>query len=439
MNRTADRRVLMVAGVALALRLIMVAVFPGPDYYSGISVSYLDVVHNVLNGKGFSVYVDLAPIAVGTPQWAYVPFIDRPLGYVLLMLIPSVLSASPVLVQILHAILGALSAVLLYRIGSRLASEATAFRAGLVYAAWPLSARFEITLLPDAVMSFFLLLTVWLALKALDPQRPARWALASGLAFGAGLMMRPDILFLPLFLLAGLALQSWDRRALLNATASFVVGAAVVVGIQTGRNYRVTDGAVLLLGLGNGISMWEGISQFGDTLGTVYGDVRMTEREGYRSWAYPNGIERDRTRFREALRIIREHPGWYATLMARRVPVLLTPDWILTRRYALSLKDYLDETPGGTVVSFLREHPFAAGIRGLLILLQYGSLIVAVMVLLRRRSDRWVWIPGLIIFYYVAVHIPTNAEPRYFYPVIPMVVLLAVQAFDDLRTRRQKV
>ncbi len=439
MNRTADKRVLLIAGVALALRLIMVAVFPGPDYYSGITGGYLDVVHNVLDGKGFTVFVDLAPIASGTPQWAYVPFIDRPLGYVLLMLIPSVVSASPVLVQILQALLGALSAVLLFRIGSMLVSETTAFRAALVYAVWPLSARFEITLLPDAVMPFFLLLIVWLTMKAWRSDRSVRWALAAGLAFGTGLMMRPDILFLPIFLLAGLALQRLDRAVLLKATASFIVGAAIVLGLQTGRNYRVTDGAILPLGLGNGISMWEGISQFGDTLGTVYGDVRMTEREGYRSWAYPNGIARDRKRFTEALQIIRAHPAWYATVMARRIPVLVTPDWIMTRRYALSLKDYLDETPGGTVISFVREHPIAAGIRGLLILLQYGSLILTVMVLLRRRWDRWVWIPGLIIFYYVAVHIPTNAEPRYFYPVIPLVLLLAVQAIDDLRTRRQKV
>ena len=427
-------KLLILAGTAFLARLIFVLIFPGGSYFDGISNSYTHVAENILQGRGMVTLVDTAPLSSPEPNWNYVPFIDRPIGYLLLLLVPYALFAHPVSIQVLHAMLSALTAISLYRVGQRIVSENASWRAALVYALWPLSARFEIAALPDAVMPFFLVLTLWLLLRGLT-ERSLKWYLLTGISSGIGMTMRPDILFLPLFLIVGMFLlkSAQGRR---NGAALVLVGVGIVVGAHTIRNYGATEGRILPLGLGNGISMWEGISQFGDTLGTLYGDDRLAKLEGYRAWAYPDGIERDRKRFQDAIGIISSHPLWYAEMMLKRIPVLLTPDWIMTRKFAPSLKEYLAESAGNNAAHYFAHYPVAALIRIALVFLQYVTLALALFALLRDRGRRLLWFPALLIFYYIVIHIPTNTEARYFYPAIPLVLLLASHGWELIARRR---
>ncbi len=413
--------------------MVALMVFPGPNYFEGISRSYLEVAENILDGKGIVTLVDVAPVSQPS-AWRYEPFIDRPLGYVFLILIPLALGGGPAAIQVLHVALSAATAVMTVHVGRKLGSETSAWVAGFLYALWPLSARFEIAVLPDAVMPFFLVGSVTLFLAA--SQKPSMTLLfATGLLAGVACTMRPDVVFLPAVFLIAIALQRSPRRLL--AGAVLVLGTVTVLAAHTIRNYKATQGSVVPLGLGNGISMWEGISQFGDTLGTVYGDERMATLEGYRSWAYPDGVERDRKRFREAVDIIAEHPWWYTTVMLRRIPVLLTPDWIMTRAFAPSYKEYRDQSDEHSVLSYVVDYPLASAIRALLMVLQYVSLALAALALAVRRAEPLLWLPGMVILYYILIHIPTNAEARYFYPVIPLVLLLAAQGWELLRARLQ--
>lgn len=434
MNKLLQNKILVIAYVAFFVRLLFVLIFPGPNYFEGISHSYIEVAENILQGKGVVTYVDVAPLSSASPHWTHEPFFDRPLGYVFLILLPYAIVSTPVGIQLLHAILSALSAVLLYQIGQKLFSERTAWWGALLYAAWPLSARFEIALLPDAVMPFFLLLTLWCLLKAVTSARAVYWYFLSGVACGIGMTMRPDILLLPLFLLIAFPfLKSFPKR--FNGAIAMLLGIALIIGAHTARNYAVTGGKIVPLGLGNGISMWEGISQFGDTLGTVYGDEKMAKIEGYRSWAYPDGIERDRKRFKEAVEIILNHPGWYAGVMVKRVPMLLTPDWIMTRKFSPSLKEFLDTSSENTLGGYVSSYPLAAVTRLALVVLQYITLILAFVAVVKDFKNRLLYLPALVIFYYISIHVPTNTEARYFYPVIPFVILLAVHGRNILRTK----
>lgn len=433
MKKLLQNRLAVIAVTAFAVRLLFIAVFPGSNYFEGVSNSYLHVAQNVLEGKGLVTFVDIAPLSSPTPQWSYEPFIDRPLGYLFLILIPFVISSSPIGIQLLHAFLSALSSLLLYRIAQRSFSDRTATRAAIAYSLWPLSVRFEIALLPDSVMSFFLLLTVWFLLRA-SSKRHFVWYSFSGIACGLGMTMRPDILLLPLFLLAVFPfVKSFPRRTI--GAVGFVVPIILILVAHTLRNYTVTDGTIAPLGLGNGISMWEGISQFGDTLGTVFGDERVAELEGYRSWGYPDGVERDRRRFREAVQIVLDHPVWYAGMIAKRIPVLLTPDWIMTRKFAPSLKEFVDSASERTAWDYMKTYPFPSLVRALLILLQYVSLALAGYGFIKDSQNRLLYFPALIIFYYIVIHIPTNTEARYFYPAIPFVLLLASRGLELIRNK----
>ncbi len=425
------RHIIVLFLVALAFRLAFVAGFAGPNYYEGITASYVEALENVLDGKGMTVYVDVAPLP--ERDFRYEPFIDRPIGYVLLTLPAYAVWRSPVSIQVLHAVLGALACLLMVAVGRRIVSERAAVAGAWLLALWPLSARFEIAILPDSVMPFFLLLSAWLLLTARERGWAWHWSALTGLVIAASMTMRPDVLFLPAFLLGSvwLADRTWPSIGGLAAAAAAVV---LVLGLHTWRNYEVTGGRIQPLGLGNGISMWEGISQFGDTLGTLYGDARLADKEGYPTWAYPNGIDRDRARMSEAVGIILDHPGFYALHMLKRVPVLLTPDWIMSNRYAPSLMAHLRERQGNSIFTYLSAHPLAAATRAFVIVLQWASLVLAAIAFFRVRPRRLLWIPFAVIAYYILVHVPTNTEARYLYPAIPFVLLLASEALEILRS-----
>lgn len=438
MKKELQHNILVLAVAAFAFRLIFILMFPGPNYFEGISASYLEVAENVLQGRGIVTYADIAPLSSPTSHWSYETFIDRPLGYLFLVLVPYAIVSSPFVIQLLHALLASLTVTALYRVGWLIVSEQAAWRAALLYSVWPLSARFEIAILPDAVMPFFLVLTLWLLIRGVnEPERP-KWYLLSGIACGIGMTIRPDVLLLPIFFVAALLALRVAQKPL-RASFLLLLGAVVILGAHTIRNYSATDGRIVPLGLGNGISMWEGISQFGDTLGTVYGDERTAALEGYRAWAYPDGIERDGRRFSEALEIIRQHPGWYAGVMAKRIPVLLTPDWIMTRKFAPSLKEFLDSSGEHSIAQYAATYPLSFIIRLLLVLLQYGALVLAVIAVAKDARNKLLWFPVLLIFYYIVIHIPTNTEARYFYPAIPLLLLLASHGWEKLRAKRRMV
>lgn len=432
LSRPLLRRWILLLSCAVGIRVTALLVFPGPNYFEGISHSYLGVAANVLQGRGIVTSVDVAPLSQPSSVQDE-PFIDRPLGYVLLILPPLAIIGHPIAVQLLHILFSAFTAILMVHLGKKFGTERSAWLGAFAYALWPLSARFEIAILPDAVMPLFLVGSMALFLKSTG-RRGMAFSVATGLLIGIAVTMRPDVVFLPVIYVVYLFL-SQSLRESLAAGGMLILGTVGILAVHTARNYEVTEGDIMPLGLGNGISMWEGISQFGDTLGTVYGDQKMTRLEGYRSWAYPDGVERDRRRFQEAIRIIADHPVWYSTVMLRRIPVLLTPDWIMTRAFAPSFMEFIDSSPGRTLSSYISEYPGPLTIRLILVFLQYGSLFLAAFVLVVKRTELLLWLPATIILYYIGIHIPTNTEARYFYPVIPVVLLLAAQGWEILGTR----
>ncbi len=424
----ANRTIILVGILAFCTRMFFALSYQGPVYYKGIAGGYLQLADNVLDGRGLVVQVDVAPVGAGQSNLQYVESIDRPLGYLFLVLLPYwVFSALGI--QLFQAVLSAISAVLLYRIALRIFSEKVAVWAGLIYALWPLSGRFEIAILPDAVMPFFLILGTWLLLIATASRKPAPLFLLSGVIYGLGMMMRPDISLLPFFIIAlyfvakELRVQSWLSFLLL-------AGVLIAVAPQTVRNYRITGGKLVPLGLGNGISLWEGISPFGDTLGTVYGDEKMVEREGFRSWAYPDGVERDQRRFREAVGIILDHPWWYAKMMGRRIPVVLIPDGIIAGKFMPPPKEFFRSNPEAGFARYFSAYPLGTLVQLTLIAAQLGLLFFATLATIRSWRKTHLWIPAVIVLYYILVHLATNAEPRYFYPAIPFVILLGAEGLQ---------
>lgn len=429
-------KILLIVLATLCTRTFFVVAYPGPVYYGGISEGFPMLADNVLVGKGLVTKVDISPIASAQPQWEYLPSIDRPLGYLFFIFVPYWL-ASYVGIQFFQALLSVVSAILLYQIALKMFSPSTALLSAMLYACWPLSARFDVVVLPDAAVSFFLILGAGLIIWSQQSEYPkTNWILA-GISFGIGMLMRADVMLLPFFIIAPYFLLKETRNRARRSLLVFV-GVGIAILPNAARNYEVTGGHFVPLGLGNGISLWEGISQFGDTLGTVYGDVRMVEREGYRSWAYPNGIERDRKRFKEAVEIIIEHPVWYAGVMLKRIPVLLRPDGIIASKFMPPPKEFFAESPGSGSFQYLMRYPLGAVIQMLLIVGQALAIILASITAVKRWKEPIVLLVATIVVYYFLIHLGTNAEPRYFYPAIPFVLLLAGESLIVLNNKLKK-
>ncbi|MFY9573914.1 MAG: hypothetical protein WAV20_21155, partial [Blastocatellia bacterium] len=112
------------------------------------------------------------------------------------------------------------------------------------------------------------------------------------------------------------------KRPLVMALVSLLCIAPITV-----RNYIVYREFVPI-SIGVGLNLWEGIGDYsGDRFGAVAEDHRVAEQEAvlydnpqYReSWAYPDGISRDRARIRKSFAVIVRHPLWYAGVMLNRM------------------------------------------------------------------------------------------------------------------------
>jgi 4-amino-4-deoxy-L-arabinose transferase-like glycosyltransferase len=201
--------------------------------------------------------------------------------------------------------------------------------AGFLTALSPLFAMYSAYPSADTPAMWFVLAGNWLLLLA--AKRNNLW-----LAFGAGALLGVAcwIRVNPLYLTVGWALAlllvakvSWRRRvaisgAVIGATA-LVISPIVIRNYLTFPDFTPTGGTI-------GVNLWEGLgeTELGRQHGFLFGDDKLTERErvkmGWPADAYfdaqwPDGIRRDKERTRESLAFIKQHPVWYAGVMAGRM------------------------------------------------------------------------------------------------------------------------
>lgn len=425
--------------LAVLVRFYFIAVFPGTNYFGGVSERCLDVAKNVVEGRGYVFYVNVAPF--GQPDhYTYEPFIDKPIGYpTFLALIFFITGFAPVAAQIIQALIVSLGVIFIYRIVLLLGlPDKFAFIASLLAALWPNHARFEVTILPEAVMPLLLITSCYFILKALKAalEKAAKNdviknSLFAGLFLGLGVLSRPDVVFLPIFLLVLFSFVYGFRNSykiILYLSLVFYG----IIGLHTIRNFALTH-EIIPLGYSNGTVLWQGISQFGDTLGTVYSDYRIAHHEGYPSILYPNGIERDRKRFREAFEIIREHPLFYLSLIPRRIPLLLVPRGLLVQDDPAPRTSDKEDFPQHFSKGFmqeLKEEPLRASVKIFSALSGLLLLIAAFWGFWKyHKISKLVYPLGFMALYFMVVLLPINAEARYFFPAVIFLFPLAVLAF----------
>jgi hypothetical protein len=441
-RQVVSKKLLSIYIVAVAVRLLFVWLYPGASYYGGITNEYVDAASNLLHGHGLTAYVDIASYSSGLVHFAYLPFIGRPLGYVLIFAVLSLIGNGTHLVffQIVQALITAYSVILVYRLTQLVFRkighvDRLATAASILAAIWPNQARFEVALLPDGLTTLVLLALALYLTRYVQTRRTKDLALA-GLMLGGSIYFRPDLVLLPFFLLPVFWILFSFKRAI-PALVMLCLFLGIAIGLNAWKNYAIS-GEFVPLNLGSGTTMYEGISQFGDTLGTTYADERVAHNKlNTKQLFYPEGRKHDQALFREAVDTIEHHPWFYTTVILRRIPLLFTVRGLFfSDSVSLSnASEDLSQRFPGKYIAMFKEHPLLLTIRFLSPLLGWLLVLSAAIGIYfsfrTAREDHAMVL--LLLFYFISTHLMTNVEPRYFYPAVPLLYPYALFAFRRWR------
>lgn len=333
---TSRARFLAAAGLVFTLALLvrglyledgLAALYTSDQDGTRMARRYDDFALGILHGEGI-----LFP-RVWDPAKTGLAF--RPPGYsMFLASVYALFGRSFPLVSAAQDVLASLAAVLVMAVGWRRFGPLAGVLGGLLVASSPHIAATSNLILADAIAPLPLLLAFTVGgglLTASATSGSWKRAALAGLLIGAGVWIRPNVLLLGPFaaffvwLLAGPSLRS-ARLGLVLAVTSLAVVAPITL-----RNWLVL-GEFIPVSINGGITLWQGVADAG---GREYGarvwdkQVIAEEAERYGRpdyllwWAEPDGVARDRDRYRRAREVISARPFWYAKAMLRRMGEML--------------------------------------------------------------------------------------------------------------------
>lgn len=290
---------------------------------------YDDTALAILRGEGILFPKVWDPARTGLAS--------RPPGYGLFLAgVYKAAGRSFPVVAAVQDVLTSLAALLVFGFAHRRAGLFAGFLAGVLVAVSPHIAATSNLILADSIASIPLLVAFLVALPAVQGTVSSRNQILRlalmGALIGVGIWIRPNVVLLGPFAAVFLFfLLGRTRRAVFLSSLVAVVSLAVVSPI-TLRNWLVF-GEFVAVSTNGGITLWQGVADAG---GREYGarvwdkQVIAEEAERYSRpdylqwWAEPDGIARDRDRYRRASEVIQARPFWYAQAMGRRMIMMLS-------------------------------------------------------------------------------------------------------------------
>jgi hypothetical protein len=286
---------------------------------------YDDTAQAIRAGEGILWPRDPDPARTGV--------MSRPPGYGLyLVAVYGTLGRSFFAAQLVQNVLTSAACVVLVLLTSRLVSFRVGALSGILAAVLPHLAYTSSFVLPDSLSALTLLLGMWaLSVAHPDGRRSWWWSALAGAIFGATAWLRPNALLLPPFVAVVLLVVWRNRRRAVGHALAVLATAALVISPITIRNYLLT-GEVIPISINGGLTLWHGVTDVaGFSAGARRRDQLVMDEEAtrygnprYREWwAEPDGVLRDRDRFRRSLLVIRDNPGLFARVMLRRMGQML--------------------------------------------------------------------------------------------------------------------
>lgn len=250
----------------------------------------------------------------------------HPPGYpILLAGIFKTFGESDTAIQVVQILFDSVTVVLVFLIAVELLGFRAAVLCSFLAAISPQFAYFPVVLLPDSLVVPPILLAVWLLIPSKKATRPVTFAIAGAL-IGLSCLLRANALLLPFFiaLLTPLFVQRGKR---LPTAAALVGGALLIIAPVTIKN-AIVFRSFIPLSLGAGQTFLEGIADYdyekrfnipNTDLGLMRQEAEWSGKPEYAQLLFGrDGIERDRMRIVRGLDVVRDHPFWFAGVIARR-------------------------------------------------------------------------------------------------------------------------
>jgi 4-amino-4-deoxy-L-arabinose transferase-like glycosyltransferase len=382
---------------------------------------YLLLSIRVATGQGFTY-----PAAQPSPG-----FFERPPGFVVLLSsvlmatrdplvttnipqsladLPPTSSGIPTGVTVVQCLLGTIVIVLVAALAHRAGGERAANVAAAAAALYPPMAWVSGYMLSEPLYSALALGAIWLLLKAGDTGvRRAWWGLIAGVVAGAALLTKEAmIFFLPL---AALWLLWHRQRQILIALAA---GVALVVLPWVARNYSVHSQFILTAAHG-GVTLWTGNNPLARGEGDLAANPIMGQARRTLEAQHPglSNQEMDDVYYAEVRRFVREHPGQWLVLEAKKV--------------------FYTVVPIGPSYTLHSDRYFLAS------LISYGLLapvaLIGLCQLFRRAGPSPLWALGLLALSSVIVCLIFFPQERFRIPVLdPSAIVAAAVALSVRRS-----
>lgn len=268
------------------------------------------------------------------PDPARTGLLARPPGYPLyLAIVYGGLGRSFFAAQLVQNALTSAGCVLLTLAAARLVSWRVGTLGGVIAALSPHLAFSSNFLLPDALSALPLLAALAVLARAHPGPRERWWvSAAAGVLVGAGVWLRPNVMLLAPFLAVLIVLVARERRRAVGHAAALLAAAVALIAPITLRNHAVF-GEWVPVSINGGLTLWQGVADAGGEAEGAFRRDKLVmaeeaERYGkprYREWwAEPDGIFRDRERYRRARAVIRAHPLLYARVVGGRALEMLS-------------------------------------------------------------------------------------------------------------------
>jgi 4-amino-4-deoxy-L-arabinose transferase-like glycosyltransferase len=407
------RRLVLVAAVALTLRLLCVAWSTSGWHVlrqDAMSENYFAQGYALAAGEG---YLD---------QTRSSPEMLHPPGMALVVAALHLMTGgrADVPAQLLGALLDSASALLLAWLVSVTLGLGAGTAAGLAYAGWPpaiwaaAGARG-----PEGLMPIFVLGALACSYQATHRRgvRAWGWGAGAGLLVGAGSYLRPDYLFLPVALGAGL--WAWRRRPVRAlATAALAQAVALLLLVPWAWRNHELSGRWIFTSTSVGATLITGLGEFHNVWGFGYTDedrAREAFAQGIESPWSPEADAYFRGVFRKA---VAEHPGAYAKAVLLRVPLGIAAPQSFGFDNPGKTETFTSARYGGKDrFEIVRQRP-------LYILAAYWDvLLVAALNVLGAAACIWMFAAererGLVFLllcphlYGIGSHLLTHFEPRF--------------------------
>ena len=450
---TTRRWLAVIVVAALALRLAFLATDPQPEEAAGLSGAMGQIAHNILEGHWFQLNGEAPPPAASNgdltdpsdQDWTaahadpdYYPYSLHMQGTAILLAgIWGVTGDQDyAYLQVLQCLLAALVAWLVWWIAMRLYGRprAALIAAGIYALHLPLAYAMRIPyyetwaiLLAPPIVALMLL-----ALPAEGRRRLGLLA-AAGVATGIALYFRPPLMFIPLAVGLASIPGAGRRRGLQAALVPLAIALAMLTP-WVARNAAEYD-RFILANTGLGQVLWQGLGERPNDFGAITDDQKTFELVHAERPALVYGTpEYDDHLLEKATEAIREQPGFYAGLVARRA--VNGTIAVRNRSWVGGAYDRWEEREG-SIPAFVADRPLDAVLIAVAVI---GDPLVVVLGLLGAiATRRRLWRQHIELFAVVAatliVPLALDYEWRYVAPGLFAWIILAGLAVDTLAAR----